>query len=175
MYERSLRINGEPRQTNFQDRTSLAHAIREQGLTGTKVGCEQGVCGSCNVLINGDVARSCLTLAASCADRDDIITIEGIDGRLVDLVRDAMHQEHGLQCGFCTPGMVIAIWDLVGRGAAKDETSVREALASNLCRCTGYSGLVRAALRVAAELEAPSVVHSDSTDAAPEHQEGPTT
>lgn len=153
MSEGTLKVNGIDRPVQVEDRASLAHTVRALGLTGTKVGCEQGVCGSCNVLVNGDVTRSCLTLAATCLDRDDVVTIEGLDGRLAEHVRQAMHEEHGLQCGFCTPGMVMAIWDLVARGKATDEESVRAALASNLCRCTGYSGLVRAALRAARNLD----------------------
>lgn len=153
MTEGTLRLNGREYATTVEDRTSLAHTVRQLGMTGTKVGCEQGVCGSCNVLVNGDVTRSCLTMAATCLDRDDVVTVEGIDGHLVDLVRAAIHDQHGLQCGFCTPGMVLAIWDLVARGVATDEDAVREALASNLCRCTGYAGLVQAALTVTRQLE----------------------
>jgi carbon-monoxide dehydrogenase small subunit len=120
----------------------------ELGLTGAHSGCEQGACGACSVLLDGEVVRSCLVLAASC-EGHSVMTIEGLGGS-EDLhpLQQAMLEHHGLQCGFCTPAMVLSALDLLRRNPSPNEREVRQALSGNLCRCTGYSGIVAAVLEV---------------------------
>jgi len=145
----SLTVNGEPCQMLAEPREQLADLLRGGLLlTGTHVGCEHGVCGACTVEIDGVPARSCITHAGSC-DGASIRTIEGFgdDAVMADL-REAFAAEHALQCGYCTPGMLVAARDVVLRLPDADEARVREELAGNLCRCTGYRGIVRAVLRV---------------------------
>jgi len=148
----SLTVNGAPVDAAVEPRTSLADCLREHlMLTGTNVGCEHGVCGACTVLIDGAPARSCITLAIAC-DGADVRTIEGLDDDPVaERLREAFSAEHALQCGYCTPGMLVTARDIVMRLPDADEPRVREELAGNLCRCTGYVGIVRAILRVLAE------------------------
>ncbi|MQA82191.1 MAG: 2Fe-2S iron-sulfur cluster binding domain-containing protein [Streptosporangiales bacterium] len=159
----SVTVNGVPRTWTLPARTSLADALRDSlGLTGTRLGCEHGVCGACTVVIDGRPARSCLTLAAAC-DGGDVRTVEGLAGRTVDALRTAFSAEHGLQCGFCTSGMLVTGCDIVDRRrelAADGELSgevVRGELAGNLCRCTGYVGIVRAVVRAAKDVDAQDV------------------
>jgi carbon-monoxide dehydrogenase small subunit len=117
-------------------------------LTGTNLGCEHGVCGACTLMIDGAPARSCITFAVAC-EGADVRTIEGFDeDPLMDALREAFSAEHALQCGYCTPGMLMSARDIVTRLPAADEARVREELAGNLCRCTGYVGIVRAILSV---------------------------
>ena len=148
----ALTVNGAPVSEAVEPRTSLADFLRERlMLTGTNVGCEHGVCGACTVLIDGAPARSCITLAVAC-DGADVRTIEGLDDDPVAaLLREAFAAEHALQCGYCTPGMLVTARDIVARLPDADEPRVREELAGNLCRCTGYVGIVRAIMRVLAE------------------------
>ena len=148
----ALTVNGAPVGEPVEPRTSLADFLREQlMLTGTNIGCEHGVCGACTVLIDGAPARSCITLAIAC-DGADVRTIEGLDDDPVAaLLREAFAAEHALQCGYCTPGMLVTARDIVTRLPDADERRVREELAGNLCRCTGYVGIVRAIMRVLAE------------------------
>ena len=148
----SMTVNGAPVDSAVEPRTSLADCLREHlMLTGTNVGCEHGVCGACTVLIDGAPARSCITLAVAC-DGADVRTIEGLDDDPVAaLLREAFAAEHALQCGYCTPGMLVTARDIVTRLPDADEPRVREELAGNLCRCTGYVGIVRAVMRVLAE------------------------
>ncbi|HSD41931.1 MAG TPA: (2Fe-2S)-binding protein [Burkholderiales bacterium] len=148
----SLKVNGALAEAQVEPRTSLADCLREHlMLTGTNVGCEHGVCGACTVLIDGAPARSCITLAVAC-DGADVRTIEGLDDDPVAVaLREAFAAEHALQCGYCTPGMLVTARDIVTRLPDADEPRVREELAGNLCRCTGYVGIVRAILRVLAE------------------------
>jgi carbon-monoxide dehydrogenase small subunit len=148
----SLTVNGALAEAQVEPRTSLADCLREHlMLTGTNVGCEHGVCGACTVLIDGAPARSCITLAVAC-DGADVRTIEGLDDDPVAVaLREAFAAEHALQCGYCTPGMLVTARDIVTRLPDADEPRVREELAGNLCRCTGYVGIVRAILRVLAE------------------------
>ncbi|MCC6609496.1 MAG: (2Fe-2S)-binding protein [Burkholderiales bacterium] len=148
----SLSVNGTPVEAQVEPRTSLADALREHlMLTGTNVGCEHGVCGACTVLIDGAPARSCITLAVAC-DGADVRTIEGLDeDPVATALREAFAAEHALQCGYCTPGMLVTARDIVLRLPDAGEPRVREELAGNLCRCTGYVGIVRAILRVLAE------------------------
>ena len=149
MMELSININGEHIKANVEARLSLADFIRDrQRLTGTHLGCEHGVCGACTVLMNGEPVRSCITFAAV-ADGSEITTIEGFDqDEPMAQLRQAFHENHALQCGYCTPGMLVAARDIVTRLPDADEDRVRLELAGNLCRCTGYVGIVKAILSV---------------------------
>ena len=140
----SATINGRPVQSSVEPRTSLADLLREElRLTATHLGCEQGVCGACTVLIDGQPARSCITLAVG-IDGSDVRTLEGLDrDPLMLSIKAAFHDKHGLQCGFCTPGMLISAWDLLRRKPDASATEIRIAISGNLCRCTGYQGIVR--------------------------------
>jgi len=141
----SLTVNGELREGRCPPRKLLVDFLREDlGLTGTHVGCEHGICGACTILVNGDAARSCLMLAVQ-ADGAEIMTIEGLmkDGVLHPL-QEAFRQHHGLQCGFCTPGMLLTALDLLRVKPDPSEAEVREGLSAVLCRCTGYHGIVKA-------------------------------
>jgi carbon-monoxide dehydrogenase small subunit len=145
-------INGERRRGFVEARKTLADFLREDcGLTGTHLGCEHGVCGACTVLVDGDAVRSCLLFAVQ-ASGSEITTVEGIGGPDGSLspVQEAFRAEHGLQCGFCTPGFVVSVTALLRENAAPTEPEIREALSGNLCRCTGYQGIVRAVQRAAA-------------------------
>ena len=137
-------VNGKPVKSSVEPRTSLADLLREElRLTATHLGCEQGVCGACTVLIDGQPARACITLAVG-IDGSDIRTLEGLDqDPLMLVLKAAFHDKHGLQCGFCTPGMLISAWDLLRRKPHLGETEIRIAISGNLCRCTGYQGIVR--------------------------------
>ena len=149
MTELSININGEHIKADVEPRLSLADFIRDrQRLTGTHLGCEHGVCGACTVLMNGEPVRSCITFAAV-ADGGEITTIEGFDqDEPMAQLRQAFHENHALQCGYCTPGMLVAAHDIVTRLPDADEDRVRLELAGNLCRCTGYVGIVKALLSV---------------------------
>lgn len=149
MTELTLKINGEDVTSNVEPRLSLADFIRDhQRLTGTHLGCEHGVCGACTVLMNGEPVRSCITFAVV-ADGTEITTIEGFDeDDPMAMLRQAFHENHALQCGYCTPGMLVAARDIVTRLPDADEDRVRLELAGNLCRCTGYVGIVNAILSV---------------------------
>jgi aerobic carbon-monoxide dehydrogenase small subunit len=140
----STTVNGKPVQSSVEPRTSLADLVREElRLTATHLGCEQGVCGACTVLIDGQPARACITLAV-CIDGSDIRTLEGLDqDPLMLTLKAAFHDKHGLQCGFCTPGMLISAWDLLRRKPDLNAEAIRIAISGNLCRCTGYQGIVR--------------------------------
>ena len=145
-----LRINGETREVVVEPRTTLLHALREDlGLTGTKEGCQAGECGACTVLANGSPVCSCLTLAVE-AQGKEILTIEGLDqdGRLHPLQQSFL-DHYAVQCGFCTPGMILSAKALLDRKPRPTEEEVREALSGNLCRCTGYVKIVEAVLGAA--------------------------
>jgi carbon-monoxide dehydrogenase small subunit len=148
----SLTLNDRPVEANVEPRTHLADFLREdQLLTGTHVGCEQGVCGACTVMIDGRPSRSCITLAAAC-DAADIRTIESFDDDpLMARLRDAFSRHHGLQCGYCTPGMLATAYDIVRRVPDADSDRIRRELSGNLCRCTGYAGAVAAVADVLAQ------------------------
>jgi len=141
-----MMVNGRQVTAVVDDRLLLADFLREDlNLTGTHLGCEHGVCGACTVLMDGHAVRSCLVLAAQ-ADGSEIITIEGLaepDGELHP-VQQAFREAHGLQCGFCTPGMVLAAVDLLREKPDLSEAEIRAGLSGNLCRCTGYAGIVSA-------------------------------
>jgi aerobic carbon-monoxide dehydrogenase small subunit len=136
----SLRVNGEERETEVWEGESLLFALRERlGLPGSKNACEQGECGSCSVLLDGSLVCACLVLAAQ-ADGHDVVTVEGLaqDGRLHP-VQEAFSETGAVQCGFCTPGLIVATADLLERNPTPSEDEIREALSGNLCRCTGYA------------------------------------
>ncbi len=145
----ALVVNGKPVRADVEPRTHLADFLREHlNLTGTNLGCEQGVCGACTLEIDGAPARSCIAFAVACAGAD-VRTIEGFDNdALMAELRAAFSAEHALQCGYCTPGMLISARDIVIRLPDADEARVRHELVGNLCRCTGYVGIVRAVLQV---------------------------
>ena len=149
----TLTVNGERRTIRVEPRKTLADTLREDcGLTGTHLGCEHGVCGACTVLLDGDAVRSCLVFAVQAEDAE-ITTVEGLalDGHL-NPVQEAFQAEHGLQCGFCTPGFVVSATALLARIPAPSDRQIREGLSGNLCRCTGYQGIVRAVHRAAASM-----------------------
>src|SRR6516164_9492702 len=153
-----LTVNGIPVIETVEPRMHLADLLRERlALTGTHLRCEQGACGACTLLIDGEPARSCITYAVLC-EGAQITTIEGLeDDPVMAALRQAFTAEHGLQCGFCTPGMLITARDIVSRLPAADERRVRLELSGNLCRCTGYVGIVRAIRRVLEERRAAAV------------------
>jgi carbon-monoxide dehydrogenase small subunit len=138
-------VNGQAREGRCETRKLLVDFLREDlGLTGTHIGCEHGLCGACTVLVNGEAARSCLMLAVQ-ADGVELLTIEGLsrDGTLHPL-QEAFHEHHGLQCGFCTPGMLLTALDLLQTNPRPTEAEIRHGLSAVLCRCTGYQGIVKA-------------------------------
>ena len=145
----SLTVNGMPVEATVPPRQHLGDFLRERELlTGTHLGCEHGVCGACTILIDGEPARSCITFAVACAGRS-VTTVEGLDDDpLAAELRAAFSAEHGLQCGFCTPGMLVAARDGVLRCPDADNQAIRMAMSGNLCRCTGYVGIVNAIRRV---------------------------
>lgn len=145
-----LVVNGEERRGIAEPRTLLSDFLRhELGLTGTHVGCEQGVCGACTVRVDGALARSCLMFAVQ-VEGAQIETVEGLaSGDELHPVQQAYHEQHGLQCGYCTPGLLLATVDLLESNPDPSEDEIREYLAGNVCRCTGYVGIV-AAVRAAA-------------------------
>ena len=153
-----LQINGTPVADDVLPRLSLADFLRERrNLTGTHLGCEHGVCGACTVLVDGEPARSCLILAVACDERA-VETIEGFAGDpVMTALRHNFHQHHALQCGFCTPAMLVIARDLIRRRRAGSEREIREGLAGNICRCTGYTNIVTAIAEAAKEFgqEAP--------------------
>jgi carbon-monoxide dehydrogenase small subunit len=135
-----LTVNGEPREADVWEGESLLFALREElGLPGSKNACEQGECGSCSVLLDGELVCSCLVLAAQ-ADAHDVVTVEGLaeDGQL-HRVQEAFAETGAVQCGFCTPGFVVAAADLLAHNPEPSDDEIREALSGNLCRCTGYA------------------------------------
>ena len=158
-------VNGQSRQGHCEPRKLLVDFLREDlGLTGTHVGCEHGICGACTILVDGEAARSCLMLAVQ-ADGAELGTVEGLmsDGKLHPL-QEAFHEHHALQCGFCTPGMLLAALDLLRTNPEPTEAEIREGLASVLCRCTGYQGIVKAVAAAAGTLRdaahtAPALLH----------------
>lgn len=145
----TLTVNGETLSVSVEARTQLAELVRDHfSFTGTHLGCEQGVCGACTVLVDGLPVRSCIAYAHAC-DGATVTTIEGLkDDKVAAALRDAFSRHHALQCGFCTPGMLITARDIVQRLGALDETELRQELSGNLCRCTGYVGIINAVREV---------------------------
>ena len=148
----SLSVNGQPYSGEVEPRMLLSDYLRhELGLTGTHVGCEHGVCGACTVLLDGQPVRSCLMLAVQ-AEGHEVSTVEGLASSTDDLhpIQEAFWEAHGLQCGFCTPGILMTLVPFLEENPDPTETEIREAISGNLCRCTGYQNIVEAA-RLAAE------------------------
>lgn len=154
-----VRVNGKTRESSVEPRLLLVQYLREQlGLSGTHVGCESSICGACTVLMNDRAVKSCTVLAVQ-ADGAEIITIEGLAARRnltggLHPVQQGFWEKHGLQCGFCTPGMILTAVELLERNPRPDEAQIRRALAGNLCRCTGYEHIVDA-VQYAAKKMAP--------------------
>jgi carbon-monoxide dehydrogenase small subunit len=149
----SVTVNGEPHAAAVESRMLLSDFLRhELGLTGTHVGCEHGVCGACTVSIDGEIARSCTTLAVQ-VDGAEIRTVEGMaSGDELHPIQQAFREQHGLQCGFCTPGFLITVEALLEEIPDPTEEQIREYLSGNVCRCTGYVGIVAAVQDAAARL-----------------------
>ena len=146
----SVTVNGSVHTSDVEPRRLLVHHLRDDvGLTGTNVGCDTSSCGACTVLVNGESVKSCTMLAVQ-ADGQEITTIEGLaDGTTMHPVQAAFQEHHGLQCGFCTPGMVMAAVSLLEEQPNPTEREVREGIEGNLCRCTGYHNIVKAVLAAA--------------------------
>lgn len=153
-----LTVNGKSYQGRCEPRTLLVDFLRDDlGLTGTHAGCEHGICGACTILFNGEAARSCIMLAVQ-ADGAEILTVEGIArGGKMHPLQQAFHEHHGLQCGFCTPGMLIAALDFLQTNPSPNEEEVREGLSSVLCRCTGYQNIVAAVMSAAAQMRSERI------------------
>jgi carbon-monoxide dehydrogenase small subunit len=150
---RAVRVRVEPRQT-------LAEVLRtELGLTGTHLGCEHGVCGACTIIVDGEPVRGCLMLAVQ-AQSAEILTVEGVSPPAgLSPIQEAMREHHGLQCGFCTPGMVVVLHHLLSTTPNPTDEEIREAISGQLCRCTGYQGIMAAAKAVAARR--PEAIRED--------------
>jgi aerobic carbon-monoxide dehydrogenase small subunit len=150
----ALTVNGEPREADIEPRTLLVHWLRDDlGLTGTHVGCDTSNCGACTVHLNGESVKSCTVLAVQ-ADGDQVTTIEGL-GSADELhpLQRGFWEKHGLQCGFCTPGMIMAAADLLERNPSPTDEEIRQGLEGNLCRCTGYHNIVEAVKAAAASAQ----------------------
>lgn len=144
--EKLLNINGERKKVIIKSNETLLRVIREKlGLTGTKIGCENGDCGACTVLINGIPYKSCMILAIELEDEDEITTIEGIT---YENIKRAFIEEEGFQCGFCTSGFIVNVYSLLRKFEKPDNETIRDYLESNLCRCTGYAGIENAVKRL---------------------------
>lgn len=153
MVEITLTLNGQRKTLSVEPRDSLSDLIRDRmNLTGTHVGCDHGACGACTVKLDGQPVRSCLVLAATCDGRE-VVTIEGTRKEpRMDVIRRHFHEKHALQCGFCTPGMLMMASDIIARFPDPKEADVRNQLSGQICRCTGYMGIVAAIISAAREL-----------------------
>ena len=161
--EVTFTVNGEPRTISVEPRRTLADALREDcGLTGTHLGCEHGVCGACTVRVNGVVVRGCLMLAVQC-DGMRVETIEGVAGtdEIADL-QQAFIERNALQCGYCTPGMLLTAQELLTAGGALSRDTIRAHLSGNYCRCTGYQAIIDA-VKAVAQARADAVTHTKAT------------
>src|SRR5438105_3879759 len=159
----TITINGAEQQAQVEPRLLLVHYLREvAGLTGTHIGCETSLCGACTVLMNGHAVKSCTVLAVQ-ADGASVTTVEGLaqNGQL-HAIQQGFWEEHGLQCGYCTPGMILCAHDLLGRVAEPSDRQIRENIAGNLCRCTGYQHIVNAVKNASRKMK-----KSPTTKAAP--------
>jgi carbon-monoxide dehydrogenase small subunit len=148
----SLSINGKVRSFDIEPRTLLVHLLRDHaGLTGTHIGCETSVCGACTILLDGQAVKSCTILAVQ-ADGAEITTIEGLasEGELHP-IQEQFWEKHGLQCGFCTPGMILTAYQILARNPKPTEAEIRQGIEGNICRCTGYQNIVDAIAAVGAE------------------------
>ncbi len=155
----TLTVNGSQRQGQVEPRRLLVHYLRDElGLTGTHIGCETSQCGACTVILNGQAVKSCTVFAVQ-ADGGQVMTIEGLaqDGQLHP-IQEGFWEEHGLQCGFCTPGMILSTYDLLLKNPDPSEQEIRHALHGNLCRCTGYQHIVKSVQYAANKMNgAPAV------------------
>ena len=164
-----LTVNGEPREADVEPRLLLVHLLRDVfGLTGTHIGCDTSNCGACTVHVNGESAKACTMLALQ-ADGTQVTTIEGMaDGATLHALQQAFWDQHGLQCGFCTPGMIMQAAWLLGQNSKPSEVEIREGISGNLCRCTGYVNIVKAIQQAsgqlgsgaAAPVEAPETIEA---------------
>jgi aerobic-type carbon monoxide dehydrogenase small subunit (CoxS/CutS family) len=154
-------VNGRPYSGRCEPRKLLADFLREDlGLTGTHVGCEHGICGACTILLDGEAARSCIMFAVQANDAQ-IVTIEGLSkGGKLHPLQQAFHEQHGLQCGFCTPGMLMAALDFLQTNPTPSEEEVREGISSVICRCTGYRNIIRAVMQAAEQMRNESLEES---------------
>lgn len=153
----TLKVNGRTRSATVEPRMLLVDFLRhELGMTGTHIGCEHGVCGACTVLLDGRSARSCLHFAVA-VDGAEIETVEGVAERdQLHPIQEAFHQNHALQCGYCTPGFLMTTIELLRQNPDPDEAAIRHALTNNICRCTGYANIVKAVAAAAAALRSES-------------------
>ncbi len=163
LYRVVLVVNGKRREAEVESRLLLVDFLRDDlGLVGTHIGCEHGVCGTCTILMNGESIRSCLTYAVQ-ADGAEVLTVEGLasNGRLHPL-QEAFWEKQGLQCGYCTPGMLLRAYEILQENPNPTPEQVREGIASNLCRCTGYQFIVEAVLEAAEQMGRPQPVVAEA-------------
>ena len=153
--ELTLTVNGRKRSATVEPRMLLVDFLRhELGMTGTHIGCEHGVCGACTILLDGRTARSCLHFAVA-VDGSEVDTVEGVASQdLLHPIQEAFHQHHALQCGYCTPGFLMTTIELLKQNPNPDEAAIRRALTNNICRCTGYTNIIKAVAAAAAALQA---------------------
>ena len=153
--EVTLTVNGRKRSATIEPRMLLVDFLRhELGMTGTHIGCEHGVCGACTILLDGRTARSCLHFAVA-VDGSEVDTVEGVASQdLLHPIQEAFHQHHALQCGYCTPGFLMTTIELLKQNPNPDEAAIRRALTNNICRCTGYTNIIKAVAAAAAALQA---------------------
>jgi aerobic carbon-monoxide dehydrogenase small subunit len=152
----AITVNGTERRASVEPRLLLVHFLRENaGLTGTHIGCETSLCGACTVLMDGRAVKSCTVLAVQ-ADGREVTTVEGLaNGDQLHPIQEGFWEEHGLQCGFCTPGMIMCSHDLLGHNSNPSDGEIREALNGNICRCTGYQNIVAAVKNAARKMSRP--------------------
>ena len=151
----TITINGKSCSAAVEPRLLLVHFLREvAGLTGTHIGCETSLCGACTVLLDGRAVKSCTLLAVQ-ADGREVTTVEGLAAESLHPIQEGFWEEHGLQCGFCTPGMIMCSHDLLARHANPSDTEIREAINGNLCRCTGYQHIVAAVRNASKKMSKP--------------------
>ena len=152
--EVTLTVNGRKRSATVEPRMLLVDFLRhELGMTGTHIGCEHGVCGACTILLDGRTARSCLHFAVA-VDGSEVDTVEGVASQdLLHPIQEAFHQHHALQCGYCTPGFLMTTIELLKQNPNPDEAAIRRALTNNICRCTGYTNIIKAVAAAAAALQ----------------------
>ena len=153
--EVTLTVNGRKRSATVEPRMLLVDFLRhELGMTGTHIGCEHGVCGACTILLDGRTASSCLHFAVA-VDGSEVNTVEGVASQdLLHPIQEAFHQHHALQCGYCTPGFLMTTIELLKQNPNPDEAAIRRALTNNICRCTGYTNIIKAVAAAAAALQA---------------------
>jgi carbon-monoxide dehydrogenase small subunit len=163
----TLTVNGESHEADVEPRLLLVHLLRDEfGLTGTHVGCDTSNCGACTIHVDGESAKSCTMLAVQ-ADGRALMTIEGLaDGATLHPLQQAFWDQHGLQCGFCTPGMIMQSAWLLGQNADPSEAEIRDGISGNLCRCTGYVNIVKAIQQAAAEMQTAAATQTGAPVAA---------